>query len=340
MSERRARAVRIVATGLHRMRLLGPLACAAGLTAGRGVFQVLSYHRVNDEGDPFFPALPTAVFEEQMTYVAATHTVLTVEDLVERARYHRLPHNAVAITFDDGYRDNLTHAAPILRRLGLPATIFLATGLIGPREVAWFDRLAQALKLTEVSSVRAPDGRCLPLTTASARLRALADLLGQLKTRPDDDLRRFVDETVRALGVPDTGSLKGSMLTWDDVNALMGLGFAIGAHTVSHPVLSRVSLARARAEIETSRDIILSLRGHAPRAFAYPNGGAGDYTDAVRNIVRGAGFTCAVTTRFGVNTAATSPFELRRGGPWERDLPTFALKLTGYRLAGARASQP
>jgi hypothetical protein len=52
-------------------------------------------------------------------------------------------------------------------------------------------------------------------------------------------------------------------------------------------------------------------------------------------MVREAGFTCAVTTRFGVNTAATPPYELRRGGPWEQHLPTFALKLAGYRLTEA-----
>ena len=92
---------------------------------------MLSYHRVNDDGDVFLPALPTAVFERQMAFVARTYVVLTIEDLVERMGRDELPANALAITFDDGYRDNFTHAAPILARYGLPATVFLASGLIG-----------------------------------------------------------------------------------------------------------------------------------------------------------------------------------------------------------------
>ena len=72
--------------------------------------------------------------------------------------------------------------------------------------------------------------------------------------------------------------------------------------------------------------------GRAPRAFAYPNGRPDDYSPAVLALVREAGFTCAVTTTFGVNTRSTPPYELRRGGPWEPHLPTFALKLAGYRL--------
>ena len=71
--------------------------------------------------------------------------------------------------------------------------------------------------------------------------------------------------------------------------------------------------------------------GRPPRAFAYPNGGPDDYTDTVRDLVREAGFRCAVTTRFGVNTRHTSPWELRRGGPWETDVSTFAMKLAAYR---------
>ena len=78
--------------------------------------------------------------------------------------------------------------------------------------------------------------------------------------------------------------------------------------------------------------MIAAASGRAPRAFAYPNGTAADYTPEVVEIVRAAGFTCAVTTRFGINTRSTPAWELRRGGPWEHDLPTFALKLSAYRL--------
>ena len=91
-------------------------------------------------------------------------------------------------------------------------------------------------------------------------------------------------------------------------------------------------LDRARAEVIESKRAIEARCGIVPRAFAYPNGGEADYTPEVVELVRTAGFDCAVTTRFGLNTSRTSPWELRRGQPWEHHLPTFATKLAWYRM--------
>jgi peptidoglycan/xylan/chitin deacetylase (PgdA/CDA1 family) len=330
---RRLSMVRLVSAGLYHTGLLTPLTRSVGYVRSGPAFPILTYHRVNDDADPFFSALPTAVFERQMRHVARSYRVLPVEELADRLQRGGLPRNALAITFDDGYRDNLTHAAPILSRLGLPATIFLATGFIGTAEVPWFDRLAQGLKKTAAESVRAPWGESLDLAGVPARLRAMSQALEHLKRVPDEERHRQLEALLGMLGVTDQRSFKNLMLSWDDVHALRGLGFTIGAHTVNHPILSRVTPQRAWTEILGARTMIESACGVAPRAFAYPNGGADDYTDTVKRLVREAGFTCAVTTRFGLNTPTTNPWELRRGGPWEHHLPTFALKLAWYRLA-------
>lgn len=324
--------IRRAAAGLERTGLLRPLSRAAGYARKAPAFPILAYHRVNDEGDPFFPSLPTEVFERHMAFVARAYVVLPLEELVERMGRNAVPRNALAITLDDGYRDNLTHAAPVLARHGLPATVFLATGFIGTAEVPWFDRVALAFKTTRATAYRAPWGATVRLESPADRLSALDGMLAHLKGLPDDDMRRAVDALVAALEVTDQRGLKNRMLDWDDVHALAGLGLSIGAHTVSHPVLSRVSLQRAWAEIDGSRAMIATAGGRAPQAFAYPNGKPADYTAAVARLVREAGFSCAVATRFGVNTAATPPYELRRGGPWEHHLPMFALKLALYRL--------
>ena len=333
MSGRRPSAIKLVASGLHHAGLLSPITRAVGYARRQAAFPILTYHRVNDDGDPFFRALPTAVFERQMRHVARNYRVLPLEELVDRLQRGGLPRNALAITFDDGYRDNLTHAAPILARLGLPATIFLATGFIGTAEVPWVDRLAHGLKKCAADSVRTPWGKELDLAGVAARLRAMERTLEYFKGVPDEERHRALEALLAALGVTDQRAFKNLMLSWDDVHALQGLGFTIGAHTVNHPILSRVTPQRAWTEILGSRTMIESACGTAPRAFAYPNGGAADYTDTVRRLVREAGFSCAVTTRFGLNTPNTNPWELRRGGPWEHHLPTFALKLAWYRLA-------
>ena len=173
--------LRWTATGLHAARLSGPLSRALGYASAAPTFPILSYHRVNDEGDPFFPSLSTEVFERQMAFVARAYVVLTVEELVERMRRRAVPRNALAITFDDGYRDNLTHAAPILARLGLPATVFLVTGAIATGEPLWFDRLAAAFKQAVTPAWRAPWGESLPLETPAQRLAALGQTLGPLQ---------------------------------------------------------------------------------------------------------------------------------------------------------------
>ena len=327
--------LRFTASGLERAGLSAPLSVAAGYLSPTPAFPILSFHRVNDDADPFFPSLPTEVFERQMAFLARAYVVLSVEELVERMRRRALPRNALAITFDDGYRDNLTHAAPILARHGLPATVFVVTGAIGTGEPLWFDRLALALKRTRLTAWRAPWGESLPLESVTQRLAAVAAVLARFKRLGNGERRDRVDDVLGSLGVIDERPLKNLMLSWDDVHALLGLGIEVGAHTVTHPILSQVTGEEARTEIAGSAAAIRHGCGRSPRAFAYPNGQPDDYSERVISLVREAGFTCAVTTRFGVNTPGTPPFELRRGGPWEHHLPTFALKLAAYRLTEA-----
>ena len=326
-------AARGLATAVYRTGAIRPLVLAAGRARRAATFPVLTFHRVNDDGDPFLPALPTAVFEARVAHIARYYRPATVEDLIERARRGDLPRNAVALTFDDGYRDNLTHAAPILARHRVPATIFLSTGLIGTGAQPWFDRLALAIKTSPRSSLTLPPAESLPLGSVGDRLRALDAALRALKRRPDTERRDLLEEIVRTLDAPAVEP-KSGMLSWDDVHALRGLGWSVGAHTVSHPILSRCAPDAARAEIRDSKLAIERAIGGPVRGFAYPNGGAEDYSGVVVDLVREAGFTCAVTTRRGLNSAETPPFELRRGGPWEEHLPTFALKLCHYRLTG------
>ena len=319
-----------VAAVAYRTGLTALLARAAGVGTRRAT--ILSYHRVNDDRDPFFPCLPTAVFERHMAYVARAYRVLPLDELVDRLRRDDVPPNALAITFDDGYRDNLTHAAPILARYRLPATVFVATGFIGTSAVPWFDRVAAVFKAAVAPSFAAPWGALLPLATPADRLAATERSQAYLKGLAHPE---FVEQSRRiceALDPAGKEPAKSSMLSWDDVQALRGLGCAIGAHTVTHPILSRMEDEEAAREIGHSRRAIQAACGVAPRAFAYPNGQPADYTEATVRLVRESGFDHAVTTRFGLNDRRTPGLELRRAGPSEHDLATFALKLAWYRL--------
>jgi peptidoglycan/xylan/chitin deacetylase (PgdA/CDA1 family) len=331
----RSVAIRSVATAVSRTGLIGPLVRAAGRRNPQQAFPILTFHRVNDDGDPFLPALPTRVFEGWVAHLARHYQVFTVESLVDRAEQGTVPDNAIALTFDDGYRDNLTHAAPILARYRLPATIYLSSGFIGTGEIPWFDRVAIAIKATDRVRLSLGDEAALPLSSAAERLQAVDAALGYLKRLPDHERRVKLDRLVVDLGGKPREERKTDMLSWDDVHALRGLGFSIGAHTVSHPILSRVGAEQAWTEIHDSKVAIERALGAAVRGFAYPNGGAGDYTESTVELVRRAGFDHAVTTCRGLNSVRTPRFALHRGGPWEWHLPTFALKLCHYRLTVA-----
>jgi peptidoglycan/xylan/chitin deacetylase (PgdA/CDA1 family) len=331
----RGRAIRGLASAVYYGGVLGPTArVVARLRANAGI-PILSFHRVNDERDPFFPSMPTAMFAARMQHIARNYLVLSLDEVAERLGRGRMPRNALALTFDDGYRDFFTHAAPILARFGLPATVFLATGFIGTTEMAWYDGLATAVKTGRRDALELASGETLPLLSAAQRLVALRELLRRLKGLPDEDRQAAIEDLVRRLDPVETGRPKRLMLTWDEVVALKGLGFSIGAHTVSHPILARMTAEVAWREIHGSKVAIERILGTPVRTFAYPNGGVTDYDSSTVDLVRRAGFSCAVSTRRGLNTHKTPIFELRRGGPWEEHLPTYALKLFYYQMSGA-----
>jgi peptidoglycan/xylan/chitin deacetylase (PgdA/CDA1 family) len=128
------------------------------------------------------------------------------------------------------------------------------------------------------------------------------------------------------------------MLTWEDVIDMRGHGVSFGSHTASHPILSRLSRQETVAEIERSCAAMERHLGERPGLFAYPNGTKADFTDMTKDVLKASGFRCAVTTEFGVNEPGADRFELKRGRPWEEHLPTFAFKLSWYRLMSSHAA--
>jgi peptidoglycan/xylan/chitin deacetylase (PgdA/CDA1 family) len=330
----KASAIRGISAALYHTGLIGALGTAAASVRRQAAYRVLTFHRVDDENDPFLPSLPTALFAARMAHIARYYHVLPLEELAERVCRDDAPLNALAITFDDGYRSNLTHAAPILARHGLPATIFLATSYIGTPQVLWFDRLALALKNTLRTGVDVGNRGILPLRTVAERLHALGVAQTHLKSVSEADRPRLLERLLASLEPVAQEPPKQFMLSWDEVRELRGLGFSIGAHTETHPILSRLEPEDARREILGSRQAIERALGQPVRAFAYPNGGVNDYTPVTVQLVAEAGFTCAVTTRRGLNIASTAPLELHRGGAWDVHMPTYALQTAYYQVTG------
>jgi peptidoglycan/xylan/chitin deacetylase (PgdA/CDA1 family) len=299
-----------------------------------GNVQILVYHRVNDDHDRYFSGMPLKVFRKQMEYLADNFNVCSLEEAVERMTRKDIPDNTVVITFDDGYRDNYLSAFPILKELSIPATIFLATDAIGSQRILWHDRVFSAFRRTRVAVL---DGfgnysQRYPLSTVEEKLFAQGAFLKFLWSLDDHEKTFWIDFLVEKLEVTDRKEMPGLMLSWEEVKIMHESGISFGSHTVTHPILSKLSVDRARQEIQESKTVIEQKLRTPIRTFAYPNGRKDDFNESIKNLLKDAGYACALTTKFGTNESDEDLFELRRATPWDLDIYTFGLRLSSYKF--------
>lgn len=284
----------------------------AGLQArelGPGL-QILCYHRITASWNDPLPGLPVGVFAKQIAWCARHMILLDLADGIERLRAGTLPPRALALTFDDGTRDFLTRAVPVLQQYNAPATVFLITDGLDQNFEPW------SLRLRRAAAVVYPK----PWTSGHAGLGTFDFTEGVPAVRrfntalkclaPDDAealVTKFMDEHLQAAPPPAT-----ELLTWDDARALRETKIAFGAHTVRHPVLSRCDESRIGRELAESRVRIEVELKKPCRTLAYPFGEAEDRTPLVEKIARDMGFVGAVTTEEGRNPPGTNAFALRR----------------------------
>jgi CelD/BcsL family acetyltransferase involved in cellulose biosynthesis/peptidoglycan/xylan/chitin deacetylase (PgdA/CDA1 family) len=300
------------------------------------VLHILMFHRVNDDSDPFFHALPSRLFRAQMEYIARNFRVVSLDDLWRANHPENGCKYSVALTFDDGYRDNYLHAFPILRELGLPATIFLATGYIESGESPWHDQVRLAFKLTTQTrlSLAGVAGAECGLDDQAQRLQALQRTLAWLRGLDEPSRSEALRALFGALRVSGPLSLPNVMLNWDEIRRMAKCDISFGAHTITHPVLAKLPSERLTEEITGSKKTIEERLQAPVRHFAYPFGREFDIGDQARNAVQQAGFATAVTTIWGFNRPGDDPYMLKRFTPRERDPGVFAIKLDWFRLSG------
>jgi len=296
--------------------------------------RILYYHRVNDDGDPFFPAISTDLFEREIRFISRHYEVVSLPTLVRALDEAAETKNMVAITFDDGYRDNFQNAFPILKRYRVPATIFLATGGMDSGEPLWFELLALTIKKTpaEFLDLEIDIPRRFWLRTQEERLVANGNIFALLRTLPDSERRDRLTEILHQLELHDFSDRKEKMLTWDQVRTMHANGIDFGGHTVTHPFISKLTPEQGLWEVSECKRRIEEELQSAVRHFAYPNGREEDFSDWNQEMLGMAGYEAALTTLWGMNYRSTNRMQLRRGGPWEENAAMFAYKLDWYQL--------
>ena len=293
----------------------------------RARLSILIYHRVLPQLDPLNTSDVTAdVFDEQMRVVGENFTPMPLSEAVDRLIGGGLPARAVCITFDDGYLDNAEVALPILQRHGLPATFFVATGYLDGGRM-WNDKIIEALRVmpAPVLDLQEWGLPIFELGSDLSRRLAIQRILRALRYLPGPEREARVERLVAAAGVPEG---KGPMMGETHVRALRAAGMEIGAHSVTHPILTRVPVAQARCEIAESGRRLAEILREPIRLFAYPNGKPGqDYGPEHVAMARDAGYSAAASTAWGVATVGADVFQLPRFTPWDRTPTRFALRL-------------
>jgi peptidoglycan/xylan/chitin deacetylase (PgdA/CDA1 family) len=303
--------------------------------ASRGRLSIMIFHRVLATPDPLLPQEPAAAeFEALVVHLKRRFTVLPLADGVRRLYDGTLPAGALALTFDDGYTDNLAVAAPILARHGVPATVFVATGYLDGA-CMFNDMIIEAVRRarTPALDLTAHGLGIHPVASDAERRGAIDAIIVQVKYRATAERRALAAAILGAAGAAAPARL---MLDRAGVRALADFRIDVGAHTVTHPILAESAAADAWREIGESKRDLEAATAAPLTLFAYPNGKPdADYKAEHVRMVREAGFAAAVTTAWGVASRASDPLQLPRFTPWTRAPFKFDLMMLRNMRLGA-----
>lgn len=334
----------------------------AGVLRGAGVYRwrhrgnviVLTYHRVLTPEDlghqtvqPGMYVLDT-VFAKQMEFLRQQFTIVSMQRLLDLWKEKQWDSQAryCVITFDDGWLDNYRYAYPILKRLNLPATIFLPTDYVGSHNWFWPDQLSALFKIIaerfdnagQMNRVESVLSRFLnvavrPFVEAWSRQENVTDqIIEQCKHLPIEKIRDLIEALVKELGVPLPQDRV--IVNWDEVREMSNNGISFGSHSCSHRILTTIAREDVADELARSKQVLLAQGVNFVPVFCYPNGN----TDSeIQSQVRDCGYQAAVTVQMGVEGCRPgNQFAVKRVGI-HNDV-TNTVSLFSLRLFGPMSS--
>jgi peptidoglycan/xylan/chitin deacetylase (PgdA/CDA1 family) len=324
------------------MRVLRKARMQIGRLSPRPV--ILMYHRIAEPAfDPWGLAVSPARFEEQLAMLNRRRSPMGMDELADRCRRGRLPADAVAVTFDDGYLDNLKLAKPRLEAAHVPATVSITTGRIGCPDEFWWDELARIVLGSQAaidvwvpigahrSRLRfsgAPEEAPSPTwrawsPPATAREAAYLELWRTLQACQPEE-RQVGLSHLRALPSAPVEDDSRAMDREEIIRLASGC-VSVGAHGVSHQSLPSLALDAREAEIRQSGETCRSITGQPVEGFAFPHGAADDTT---RRLVAQAGYRWACSTESRSVRPGDDPYSLPRlqVGEWDGEQLSSAMR--------------
>ncbi len=265
---------------------------------------ILNYHRIGDPGtsdlDQNLWSATEADFRAQMAHLKQEFDVIGVDRLGESLQRSR--GRSVMITFDDGYRDNYTHAFPVLKDLGLPATFFVTTGFLDQPQVPWWDEIAWMVHQTSVPELLAWNGQGTSLVFGQGSSEdAIRRLLRFYKGLEHQQTAGFLAELAERL---QTGRCPPEIsrdlwMTWDMVREMRNANMTIGGHSVTHPVLANQTAEQQEFEVRECRRRLMAELGESIDTFSYPVGGGGSFNAVTTDALQRHGYRWGFTYQGG-----------------------------------------
>lgn len=286
---------------------------------------ILMYHRIFEATtDPWNLCVSRTHFEEHLQCLRKHYSVLSLGSLVQSLKDRQLPHRAVVLTFDDGYLDNYLNAKPLLEQYDIPATVFVSTGYVDANREFWWDELEGLLLVTP----NVPEQIALPsngtvyhwdlsegsnssdIGQPTARTRVYSGLYQLLRPLSQEQREPILEKLRSQIQGGERGRADYRAMTSQEVTQLAESDLVeVGAHTVTHPVLSAHSEDVQRWEMFESKQRLEAMVGRPVTTFSYPYGDAGDTT---YRLAADVGFSGACTTVAASVLSKSDPYQLPR----------------------------
>jgi|GEM_PF-674856 glycosyltransferase involved in cell wall biosynthesis/peptidoglycan/xylan/chitin deacetylase (PgdA/CDA1 family) len=304
-------------------------------------FRIVMYHRFASGNGM------QASLARQCAYIRRNFHVISFAEIAGSFREGTpLPRNALIVTVDDGYKDFGSNAFPVFQKFQIPVTVFLVSGFLDKKIWLWWDQITFAIEHTRKKRVEIPlllqqSSINIRLETEEQRRQAILAIIAALKDMPDEDRIRIMNDipSLFEVNMPETAPEPFAPLEWSDVRYMADRGVDFGVHTVTHPILSRLSNeVEIHSEISGSKRRIEEELNRPMTHFCYPNGNFEDIDDRVTGVLSQCGFETAVTTERGVNFRGVNPFLLRRTGV-EPGMSNFNFSAILAGLGGTRSMQ-
>jgi peptidoglycan/xylan/chitin deacetylase (PgdA/CDA1 family) len=275
---------------------------------------VLNYHRIGNYqdaiGDPGVYSATADEFDQQLQFLKSEFEVVDpkrMQDCLDNIQAGKTRRASVLLTFDDGYKDNVENALPLLSKHSLAAAFFVPSEFIGSREIPWWDEISYCLKSAGQSRFALTYPRRLAVDLeAQGFANASREVLRLYKDPTMLDSARFIsDLRVACQGDVIPLSFEQMFFSPDDMVAMQDAGMTIGAHGHSHQLLARLSAKDELQEIETATRMLQDVLGVRPRLFAYPVGSRTAFSDRTQSVLKSLGYDYAFSFYGGINSTQT-----------------------------------